>query len=157
MPAFRPIQFFHTAMAAALVSVFTNSASAQGHSDTRGAFTLHASTVSSLDIPSDQASQAGIERGPNFAVLNVVIRQKQPPADTRTVTADVTARVTSLSGRAQNVTMKQNTDNHHVSYLGVYTVVPNEVVDIVVTAKPEGASAPIELQFRGQHRSARPD
>lgn len=124
------------------------SASAQSHAENRPPFTLRASTVSTLHLPEQQAKDAGIERAADKALLNVVVQRKGPAGDTQTVTAHVTARVISLAGVAQDVTFKANKENNHVSYLGVYTVLPNEMVDITVTAKPADAEAPLSLSFR---------
>lgn len=144
-------------LAAALLHISLSSAIAQGHSDTRGPYTLRASTVSSMNIPADHAKTAGIERGADKAVLNVVVQRAQPPADTQTVKAKVEARVTSPIGRVQTVSMKENTDNNHVSYIGVYTVVPNEEVDIAVKATPAGAAEPLQLNFKERTSGARTD
>lgn len=130
------------------LGAYVSQAQAQAHVETQGAYTLRVSTVASTQIPEAQARAAGITRAPDKALLNVVVQHRVSAETTRTVEAKVVAQVVSLTGRAQEVAMQANRENDHVSYLGLYTVVPNEVVDISVTATPTDAGKPLTVRFR---------
>lgn len=133
---------------AAVLGAFASHALAQAHVDTQGPYTLRVSTVASMQVPEAQARAAGITRASDKALLNVVVQHRPSAQTTRTVEAQVSAKVVSLTGKIQDITMQANRENGYVSYLGLYTVLPNEVVDIRVTATPSGASEPLTVSYR---------
>ena len=91
----------------------------------------------------------GISSTGNTAVLNVTV-QKQADGRPRNVPAQVQVQVQArnLLGVETSVDMRRVVANDHVSYLGVYSFLPRQVLDFEISAHPEGAAEPITLQFR---------
>jgi hypothetical protein len=118
-------------------------AAAQAHTLEEGPYTVRSSTVSSLYLAPSTASEHGIERGPNTAVLNVTVLHGP-----RTVPATVQARARDLNGTTRAIPMRETVSDQFVSYTGSYTFVHGEVLDFLIDAQPKGAKAPLSMRYR---------
>jgi hypothetical protein len=123
---------------------------AQVHEARTADYLMRASTVASERIDADTAARHGIDVAPDRAVLNVVVLRRNPPASSSesTVAAEVSARTRNLAGTTYDVELKEVRENGRTSYLGSYTFLPAEVLDIQVLATPVGAKAPLTLEYR---------
>lgn len=133
---------------ALLITLSATSAQAQSHVERRGPYLLRSSSVSTLNLSAEAARKHGIERADDRAMLNVVVQKVGKGNQLQSVPAEVTAQVRTLAGVVNDVDMKETRSGDYVAYSGVYTYLPREVVDIMVTAKPRGAEAPLEVSYR---------
>lgn len=136
-------------LAAAVLLAAAQPSMAQSHEVRRGDFTLRSSTVSSERIDPATAARHGIEPSAGTAVLNVVLLQGNAR---ETVPAEVSATARSLSGVRQEIGLREVRENGRVTYLGSYDVLPREVVDLEVKAKPLQADKPQTLVLRWRER-----
>lgn len=133
-------------MAAAVLLAAAQPSLAQSHEVRRGDLTLRSSTVSSDRIDPATAKRHGIEPSARTAVLNVVLLRGSAR---ETVPAEVSAIARSLAGVRQEIGMREVRENGRVSYLGTYDVLPREVIDLEVKAKPLQAARPtLVLRWR---------
>lgn len=136
-------------LAAAVLLAVAQPALAQSHEVRRGDLTLRSSIVSSERIDPATAARHGIEPSPGTAVLNVVLLRGNAR---ETVPAEVSATARSLSGVRQEIGLREVRENGRVSYLGSYDVLPREVIDLEVKAKPLQAERPPALVLRWRER-----
>lgn len=136
-------------LAAAVLLAAAQPSLAQSHEVRRGDFKLRSSTVSSERIDPATAARHGIEPSAGTAVLNVVLLRGSAR---ETVAAEVSATARSLSGVRQEIGLREVRENGRVSYLGSYDVLPREVVDLEVKAKPLQAQEPPTLVLRWRER-----
>lgn len=143
-------------LAAAVLLATAQSSLAQSHEVRRGDFTLRSSTVSSERIDPATAARHGIEPSPKTAVLNVVILRGNKG---ETVPAEVSATARSLAGVRQEIGLREVRENGRVSYLGSYHVLPREVMDLEVKAKPlpAGEAPTLVLRWRDRMWAIEPD
>ncbi|WP_157991465.1 DUF4426 domain-containing protein [Caldimonas tepidiphila] len=140
-PAARPL-------AALLLSLsLAGPAWSQAHTQRFGAYTLQSSSVNSEALAAETAREHGIEPAPGRAVLNVVVLKDEQGAS-RTVPARVQARVTSLAGAIEEVPMRETRAQGRVAYTGTYTILPRQVFDITVTARPQGSDEDLTMSYR---------
>lgn len=136
-------------LAAAVLVAAAQSALAQSHEVRRGDLTLRSSIVSSERIDPATAARHGIEPSPGTAVLNMVLLRGNAQ---ETVPAEVSAVARSLAGVRQEIGMREVRENGRVSYVGSYRVLPREVIDLEVKAKPLQAEKPPTLVLRWRER-----
>lgn len=123
---------------------------AQSHQMRQGDFTLRSDTVPSTAIAPGPAERNGIEQGRRQAILNVVVLRGHGRGR-RPVSADVQAHARDLAGMRRAIAMHASkTANGDVSYVGTYSYAPREVLDMVVTATPDGSSRPLSLTYRAR-------
>ncbi|HUG20987.1 DUF4426 domain-containing protein [Piscinibacter sp.] len=122
-------------------------AAAQPHVAESGDYVLRASTVSTHNLPQQMLEKHGIAADPRKAVLNVTVHRKGAAAGPN-LAAQVTAQARNVGGIETAVTMRKVVADGFVTYLGVYDFLPREVLDFRVTARPEGSTETLELEFR---------
>lgn len=133
-------------VAAAFLLALAPPSLAQTHEVRAGDLTLRSSTVSSDRIDPATAARHGIEPSPRTAVLNVVVLRGSAR---ETVPAEVSATARSLSGVRQEIGMREVRENGRISYLGSYDVLPREVMDLEVKARPLAENPPaLVLRYR---------
>ena len=138
-----------TALATACLLAFAQHSAAQTHEVRSGQYTLRSSTVSSERIDPATAARHGIEPSSKTAVLNVVVLRGSAR---ETVPAEVSATARSLAGVRQEIGLREVRENGRVSYLGSYDVLPREVVDFEVEARPLQAGKSPSLVLRWRER-----
>lgn len=136
------------AISAVVFGLWASGAQAQSHVEKQGPYLLRSSSVSTMNLSADSARQHGIERADRRAVLNVVVQKVGEGNRLSTVPADVKAQVKTLAGVVRDVDMTASRANGYVSYSGVYSYLPRQVMDITVSAKPEGAQETLKLTYR---------
>lgn len=123
---------------------------AQSHAVTDGPFTLRSSTVASESLLPASAKEHGVKRAADVGVVNVTVERRDAQGGTSTVPAKVKVETRSLTGRTAEVPVKETRANNYISYLGTYSFLPREVVDITVTAVPAGEKKALKLTYRDQ-------
>jgi hypothetical protein len=131
----------------ALLAATLQVAFAQSHIEERGDHVLRASTVSASNLPDAMREEHSIPTDPNTAVLNVVVQRKADGA-TRNVPARIEVEARNTLGAPTPVEMREVVANGMVSYLGVYSFLPREVLDFRITAQPKGSDETVTLEFR---------
>lgn len=117
-------------------------------------YVLRASTVAAQNLPQAMRDRHGIPDDPRTAVLNITVQRTDAGAP-RNVAADITAQARNLYGVKTDVQLRRVEAGGQVTYLGVYSFLPREVLDFVVTAQPVGAPRSLRLEFRD--RLVKPD
>jgi hypothetical protein len=130
-----PAALWSSALALGLaLAPFTAWAQVQSEGD----YVLRASTVSAAELTNAMRTEHNIPDPPHTAVLNVTVQRKSNGA-LLNIPARLDVRIRNLLGVETAVDMRPVVANELISYLGVYFFLPREVLDIQVTAQPEGA------------------
>ena len=142
----RPIR--PSRIAALLIATCVLAAAAQPQEVSRDGYTLRSSTILSTAVAPRTAREHGIEPSPSRGVLNVVV-QREGQAASGNLPAEVTAIARNLAGMERDIPMREaQAPNGWVSYVGTYEFAPREVLDFIVTARPQGSQTELSLKFR---------
>lgn len=110
---------------------------------------LRADIVSSLAISESAAAEEHIKRAADRAILNVTLLSRDARPE-QTLPAQVEALATDLNGITQKIALRESRYGNWVSYTGNFKVVPSEVLDFTVRARPEKNGELLEMQYRQQ-------
>ncbi len=108
---------------------------------------VHYNAVPTTSLTPDIARQYGITRSANRALVNIAVREGAPGAD-RAVPAKVTIAATNLTGQRSDLRVREVREGDAVYYLAEARVAGNDTLAFEVEATPEGATAPIRVEFR---------
>ncbi len=117
-----------------------------------GAYVVHFNALKTDELTPDIASQYGIVRSQNRAMLNVSILHKDKPGDGMgsAVTGTVTASATNLTGQLKALNMREIKEGTAVYYIGETPVTDGETLVFKVDVKPADDTGPFTLRFRKQ-------
>ncbi|MBP6627343.1 MAG: DUF4426 domain-containing protein [Arenimonas sp.] len=112
-----------------------------------GQTVVHYNAVPTTSLTPDIARQYGITRSANRALVNIAVREGALGAD-RAVPAKVTIAATNLSGQRSDLRVREVREGDAVYYLAEARIAGNDTLAFEVEATPEGATAPIRVEFR---------
>lgn len=119
----------------------------QAHTREYGGYTIRTSSVGTENLSAATASEHGIKRDPRRAILNITVMKKDAEAN-KTVPASVQAYVRNLAGQRREIDMREISEGGRVSYMGTYDFIHGEVLDFIITARPEGSNETLNLTYR---------
>jgi hypothetical protein len=121
-----------------------NSTSIPGYVIHHNAFTTDALTP-------DVARRLNLQRSTNRGMLNVSIIKVIPGTIGKSVSGEVTATATNLTGQLRTIPMREVKDGDAVYYLGDFRVTDGETLNFEISVKPSGEeemySAKLSQQF----------
>jgi len=122
-------------------------AAAQPHELTEGGYVLRSSAVPSLALSPAIAQSHGVVPRAGTGVLDVSV-YRSGRAAWNPLPAQVQASVTDLTGVKQAIEMKPApAEGGYISYYGVFDYLPNQEVEFVVTARPQGSERELTLRY----------
>lgn len=110
---------------------------------------LRADVISSLTITEAAAAEEHIQRSADRAIINVTVLKKDGQPE-QTLPAQVEVVATDLNGIHQKVGLRESRYGNWISYTGNFKVLPNEVLDFTVRARPQNSDQLLEMQYRQQ-------
>ena len=119
--------------------------SAADNSAMFGDYTVHFHALSTDEVPAQVASDFGITRARNRALLNVSV---QRTADNSAVTATVEVNTANLTGQLKNMTMRQVEQGESIYYLGEVTVANRETLIFDISVTPAGETEPFQVRTK---------
>ncbi len=118
---------------------------------------VHFSAQTTDQLPPSVASEYGIVRSKNRAMLNVSVIRK---TDSTAVEASVTVNTTNLTGQLKNITMRQIREGREdqegfvaIYYIGDTIVANREVLMFDISVKPDGHESTSKVRFKRQFYS----
>ena len=115
-----------------------------------GDYTVYYNAFSSAMLQPAIAKQYGIQRSRYRAVLNVVVRKKQPKGGDTPVRAKVTGTATNLNEQMRQLKTREVDEGDAIYYLAEFTISDQETLDFDLKVTPEGEQKPISVRFRQQ-------
>lgn len=116
-----------------------------------GAFVVHYTALSTLQLAPAVADAYGIARSPNRGLLNVAVLRHEPGRTLGTpVAAQVVVTAVNTLGQLKPLAMRRVDEPPAIYFLGELTVADQETVTFELQVTPEGAKAPIRLRLQHQ-------
>ena len=112
-----------------------------------GDYVVHFSAQSTDQLPPEVARAYNIVRSKNRAMLNISVLRA---ADNTAVVADVTVKTVNLTGQLKNITMRKETEQEAIYYIGEVAVANREILIFDISVTPEGSDKTSELRFTRQ-------
>lgn len=112
-----------------------------------GNHVVHFNAVPTTSLTPDIARQYGITRSANRALVNIAVREGEPGADRATL-AKVSIAATNLVGQRSDLRVREVREGDAVYYLAEARIAGDDTLAFEVEVTPEGATAPIRVQFR---------
>ena len=115
------------------IALAENSTSVPGHTIHHNAFTTDTLTPAITKL-------YRIQRSKNRGMLNVSVVKDAEGTLGKSVSADVKATATNLSGQLKEIEMREIKDGNAVYYIGDFRVTDQETLIFVIEVKPQGDS-----------------
>jgi hypothetical protein len=120
---------------------------AQPHELTEGGYVLRSSAVPSVALAPAIAQSHGVVPRAGTGVLDVSV-YRSGSAAWNPLPAQVQASVTDLTGVKQAIEMKAARTDGYVSYYGTFGYLPDQELEFVITARPQGSGRELTLRYQ---------
>lgn len=115
-----------------------------------GDFVIHFNALPTTDLSADIASQYGIVRSENQALLTVSIRRKLTGQTDTGVRGDISVSATNLTGQLKKMTMREIAEEDSVYYIGQVAITNAETLIFAIEVLPEGTSDVRQIRYMKQ-------
>ncbi len=115
-----------------------------------GDYVVHFNALNTDLLPPKVATEYGIKRSGNRAMLNVVVLRKVLGATGQPVPASVTGTATALSGQQRELTLREIREPNAIYYISDFGVDHEETLRFQLKVRPEGESDIFQVEFRQQ-------
>lgn len=115
-----------------------------------GDYVVHYNALLSTQLSPEVARSYSITRSPNRALLNVSVQRAGPDGARPSLTAEVQASATNLTGQRRNLAVREVREGDSIYYLSETGVSHLETLVFDVVVLPEDASVPVTLRFQQQ-------
>lgn len=113
-----------------------------------GDFVVHANAMNSSDLTPEIASNYGITRSNDRALINLVVLRKVDAAGVdEPVKAAVELAAANLTGQRKNVSVTEVVEGGSIYYLSEVAVENRETVNFDFDIRPEGADRQLLVRF----------
>lgn len=140
---------FLTMLCLACLVLLTGGAQAENSQDF-GDYVVHFNALNTDLLPPKVATEYGIKRSGNRAMLNVVVLRKVLGATGQPVPASVTGTATALSGQQRELTLREIREPNAIYYISDFGVDHEETLRFQLKVRPEGESDIFQVEFRQQ-------
>ena len=111
-----------------------------------GDYLVHYSAIATDQLQADIAREYGIERSARRGLLNIAVEPKSS-ATPHMVNADVSASVSTLTGHASPIAVRETSENGDIDYLGEFPLQGSGTYRYTVRVTPPGHNQPYVLRF----------
>lgn len=129
------------------VQIF-NSGNAIANEHTVGEFTVHYSLVNSSMLEPKVATQYGIKRSKNIALLNISIIKKSDEEMGTPVIANVFGNGKNLIGQLKELAFKEVKEENAIYYLATFAIRHGERLSFDLQVQPEKQGKLIPIKFK---------
>lgn len=103
-----------------------------------GDWSVHVNAMVTDKLSAEIASQYGITRSSNRAMLNVSVVSNSGDSTGAGMPADVTVSASNLSAQIRNLTMREIVEDTAIYYIGETAITNAETLIFTITIAPEG-------------------
>jgi hypothetical protein len=117
-----------------------------------GNYTVHYNAVATDFLKPATAQQYKIKRSKNRGMVTIAIQEKAAPGKAmgKPAMATVSGYAKNLNGQTRNLKFRKITEGNAIYYIDDFSVTNQEVVDFVLSIKPNGQQKSYGLKFRQQ-------
>ncbi len=133
-------------------TVFHTSPAQAERSKTFGDYVVHYNALSTDFLKPNTAKQYKIKRSKNRGMVTIAIQEKAEAGKAmgKAVTAKVSGYSKNLNGQTRNLNFKLIEEGTAIYYIDDFSITNQEVIDFVLTLKPNGQDNSYSLKFRQQ-------
>ncbi len=114
-----------------------------------GDYVVHYNALPTTFLAPQVAQEYGIRRSKSRGMLNLSV-QKKENGKTRSVTAEISATATNLSGQLKRILLHPVRESDAIYYIGTMPISPGEVLNFDITVHLPDTDEPLRINF--QHR-----
>ena len=133
--------------AAALLGFVGALAQAQTGTEDFGAYRVHYSVFNSTQISPEIASQYGLQRANDRALVNISVNRVDGGATSLGQPAEVSGTATNLVQQQQQLNFQEIDEGRAHYYLAQVRHLNEEMYNFRILVTPEGQDTPLELRF----------
>jgi hypothetical protein len=115
-----------------------------------GDYVVHFNALSTEQLTPQVASQYGIVRSKNRAILNVSILRKQTQGLGTAVSGSVSASAINLTGQLKNLTFREIKEGQAIYYIAQFAVADEETLIFSIDVTPINESSRFSVRFKKQ-------
>lgn len=115
-----------------------------------GGYVLHFNAIRTDSLTPEIATNYGIVRSANRALLNISMVKKAEGSPGLPVPGKVTAQAVNLNGQFKDLTLREIREGEAIYYVGDVAVTNDETLVFTVDAMPENTSTPLSVKFQRQ-------
>jgi hypothetical protein len=115
-----------------------------------GVYAMHFNAISTNQLPPDVARAYNIVRSKNRAMLNIAVIKDVDGTPGVSVSGDVSATATNLTGQRKNLTLRRIKEGEAIYYIGDVAVANAETLVFNISATPEGETEEFSVRFTRQ-------
>lgn len=115
-----------------------------------GTHVVHFNALRTSDLTPEVAKNFNIVRSPNQVMLNVSVTRKTESGLNEPARAQVRVAARNLANQNKGLTLREIRDGEAWYYIGVVPVINEETLIFNIEATPEGATSPLDVQFKRQ-------
>jgi hypothetical protein len=115
-----------------------------------GVYAMYFNAISTDQLPPDVARAYNIVRSKNRAMLNISVIKGVDGTPGVSVSGDVSATATNLTGQRKNLTLRRIKEGEAIYYIGDVAVANAETLVFNISATPEGETEEFSVRFTRQ-------
>lgn len=115
-----------------------------------GDYEIHFNALRTTQLTPAIASEYGIVRSPNRAMLNVSVLAYDVNGTSTAVTADVAASAINLTGQLKKVSIREIREGTAIYYIGELAIIDAETLIFTVDVAPTDGAGPFTIRFQKQ-------
>lgn len=113
-----------------------------------GEYVVHFSALATDQLAPEVARVYDIVRSKNRAMLSIAVLRKVEGTLGKSVTGDISARATNLTGQLKNVRLRPITEGDAIYYIAEIPVANGETLIFDVDVTPEGETSRFSFRFK---------
>ena len=133
-----------------LVALSFYSYSSRAEQHTVGEFTVHYSLINSSFLEPEVATQYGIKRITNIAMLNISVIKKSDSEMGTPVISNVFGNGKSLSGQFKELAFREIKEENAIYYIATFAIGNGERLSFDLKVQPEKQGKLIPIKFKQQ-------
>lgn len=117
-----------------------------------GNYVVHYNALGTNFLQPATAKEYKIKRSKNRGMITIAIQEKAPAGKPigKAVSANVSGFSKNLNGQTRNLKFRKVTEGNAIYYIDDFSITNQEVIDFVLTIKPNDQNNSYSLKFRQQ-------
>jgi hypothetical protein len=132
----------------AVISIISSMVNAEQHSV--GEYTVHYSLINSSFLEAKVATQYGLKRSKNIALLNISVIQNPDTPQSTAVISNVFGNGVSLAGQMKQLAFREIKDGDAIYYLATFPINNGERLSFDLQVQPLKQGKIIPIKFKQQ-------
>ena len=117
-----------------------------------GNYIVHYNAVTTDFLTPTTAKQYNLTRSKNRGMVTIAVQEKAPEGKAmgKPLAGNITGYATNLNGQTRNLKFRKIKEGSAIYYIDDFSVTNQEVINFVLSVKPEGQDSSYSLKFKQQ-------